>query len=444
MTDIAADTAAPDGDTPTHHPGPRWKLRYFSIFAGQSVSLIGSALTQFVLMWWITDTTGSVAALAMAGVAALLPQALLAPIGGTLADRHSRRLLMIVADIVSALCMAVLIWLFASGGIALWHIYVAMFVRSAAQAFQMPAAAASVAMLVPPGFLLRASGLSQMLMGVVTIAAAPLGALAMSLMPIGWALGVDVITAVLGVVPLLVFAVPQHFAAAGERSGLWREFTQGVAMVWRDAGLRNLYGLVAAIVLLLMPASTLMPLLVKSHFGGGAPQVAMLEGMAGIGMILGGAAAAVLVPRRAMRRGIGALVAANLALMLTGLVPGDAFWFGVAFWAAASIAMVVGNAPLAAVLQAIVPNRFQGRVFALLNMLMGLGAPVGLAVATPVGEALGVRWLFVGAGLLGALLCVAGLFSRPLMRLDDRMPARGGEAEGPDAAEAPETAVRGA
>jgi DHA3 family macrolide efflux protein-like MFS transporter len=421
MTDIAAD---PDATPPAYHPGAGWKLRYFSIFGGQSLSLIGSALTQFVLIWWITDTTGSVAALAMAGVAALAPQALLAPIGGTLADRYSRRLLMIVADLVTALCMVVLMWLFASGGIELWHIYAAMFVRSAAQAFQMPAAAASVAMLVPGSFLLRASGLSQMMMGVVTIAAAPLGALAISVMPIGWALGIDVITAVLGIVPLLIFTVPQQFASAGERAGLWREFTEGVALVWRDTGLRNLYGLVAAVVLLLMPASTLVPLLIKAHFGGGAPQVAMLESVAGIGMILGGAAAAVLVPRRAMRRAIGALIAANLALMATGLVPGHLFWIGVAFWAAACVAMVVGNAPLAAVLQAIVPNQFQGRVFALLNMLMGLGAPIGLAIATPVGEALGVRWLFVGSGLLGALLCFAGLFSRPLMRLDERMPAR--------------------
>ncbi|MBO1915779.1 hypothetical protein J4727_01890 [Providencia rettgeri] len=55
-------------------------------------ALCGSALTQFVLLWWITDTTGSVSALAIAGIVALLPQALLSPLGGVLADRYSRRL----------------------------------------------------------------------------------------------------------------------------------------------------------------------------------------------------------------------------------------------------------------------------------------------------------------------------------------------------------------
>ncbi|MBA4253047.1 MAG: MFS transporter, partial [Comamonadaceae bacterium] len=50
-------------------------MRYWSIFLGQAVSLIGSAMTQFVLLWWITDTTGSVSMLAIAGILALLPYA---------------------------------------------------------------------------------------------------------------------------------------------------------------------------------------------------------------------------------------------------------------------------------------------------------------------------------------------------------------------------------
>jgi len=167
-----------------------WRLRYWSIFVGQALSLIGSAVTQFVLLWWIAETTGSVSALAMAGVAALMPQALLAPLGGVLADRYSRRLIMILTDLVSALCMVVLISLFLSGAIEIWHAYVMMFVRSAMQAFQAPAAQASAAMLVPAEFLPRAAGLNQAMMGVMTVAAAPLGALAIGIMPIGWALSI--------------------------------------------------------------------------------------------------------------------------------------------------------------------------------------------------------------------------------------------------------------
>lgn len=116
-----------------------WQLRYWAIFSGQALSLIGSALTQFVLLWWITDTTGSVSSLGMAGLAALLPQALLSPLGGTFADRYSRRVIMVAADLVSAACMVVLIGLFLYDNIALWHLYLMMALRSSMQAFQQPA-----------------------------------------------------------------------------------------------------------------------------------------------------------------------------------------------------------------------------------------------------------------------------------------------------------------
>lgn len=68
-------------------PQDGWRVRCWSVFTGQALSLIGSALTQFVLLWWITDTTGSISALATAGLVASLPHALLSRLGGTLSDR---------------------------------------------------------------------------------------------------------------------------------------------------------------------------------------------------------------------------------------------------------------------------------------------------------------------------------------------------------------------
>ena len=152
----------------------RWKLRFWSVFVGQSLSLLGSALTQFVLLWWVTDTTGSMSALGTAGMAALLPQAILGPLGGVYADRHNRQLILILTDMVSAGCMIVLIALFQTGCVELWHLYVMMAIRSAMQAFQVPAAAASTAMLVPHYFISTAAGLAQSMQGVIKIGAAPL------------------------------------------------------------------------------------------------------------------------------------------------------------------------------------------------------------------------------------------------------------------------------
>lgn len=396
-------------------PGPGWQPRYWSVFTGQGLSLIGSALTQFVLLWWITDTTGSVSALATAGLVALLPQALLGPLGGTLADRWSRRAIMIGADLVSAACMAVLIALFLTGSVELWHLYAMMFIRSAMQAFQQPAATASTAMLVPASFLGRAAGLNQSLTGIMTVAAAPLGAVAISLMPIGYALAIDVVTAVLGIVPLMIFAIPQQRVASDAGPSLWREFREGLDLVWGNPVLRRMYGLLGAIVLIVMPSFTLVPLLVKEHFGGAAPQVALIESVGGIGMVAGGLLVAAISPRRHVLWVLCGFAISCLALALTALAPAQMFPIAVAMWAISGVTYIAGNAPFTALLQSIVPNHLQGRVLSLLATIMGLASPIGLAIATPLGELIGVRWLFVTLGLLGAIASLLGFFS-PILR----------------------------
>ncbi|MFB9995246.1 MFS transporter [Deinococcus oregonensis] len=399
-------------------PGPGWQRRFWAIFTGQALSLTGSALTQFVLLWWITDTTGSASALATAGMAALLPQALLGPLGGTFADRYSRRLIMIVADTISAACMLVLIFLFATGRIELWHVYTMMFVRSSMQAFQGPASAASSSMLVPNDFLPRAAGLNQSLLGVMTVAAAPLGALAISVMPLQGALLIDVFTALLGIVPLLIYRVPQIHTPKDQRLGVWNEFREGVALVWGHPGLRRLYGLLAVVVLAIMPTFTLTPLLVKEYFGGGAGQVALMEGLSGVGMIAGGLLVTALNPKRRIATVLIAFALSCLTVALTALAPANAFWLATVWWVISGATFIYGNAPMTAALQTIIPNQLQGRALSLLSTVMGLAAPVGLALVGPLGSAIGVRWVFVVAGVLATLASLAGFFSPTLMRLE--------------------------
>lgn len=398
-------------------PTEAWRLRFWAVFSGQALSLIGSGLTQFVLLWWITETTGRVEDLALAGLAALLPQALLGPIGGAVADRYDRRLIMIFSDLVSALCMAVLIALFLSGRVELWHIYVMMAIRSAMQAFQSPAAGASTAMLVPESFLTRAAGLNQTLQGIMTIAAAPLGALALSVLPIGWALAIDVVTAVLGILPLLIFRIPQTRDA--EATGMLSDLRTGVMAVGRNPGLWRLYALMALVVMCVMPSFSLVPLLVKAHFGGGVNEVAVMEGLAGFGMIAGGALAALIAPRSKICWVLGGLAASSFLLALVGLMPGTAFWPAVGFWALSGVAYTLGAAPMTALIQTLVPNQVQGRVLSLLTTVMALAAPLGLAAAAPLGEVIGIRWLFVAMGMGSGLVMLAGFLSRPLRRMEE-------------------------
>lgn len=401
-----------------YDPGPGWRLRFWSVFGGQASSLIGSALTQFVLLWWITDTTGSVSALALAGLFALLPHALLGPIGGAFADRYSRRLIMIVTDAISAACMVVLIVLFVNEGVELWHVYVMMFIRSAMQAFQGPAAAASTAMLVPLSFIPRAAGLNQSLQGLMLVAAAPLGALAMAAMPIGYALAIDVVTAVAGILPLFIFKIPQERVPPEDRTGFWTELKEGFDMVWGSPGLRRLYALMALVIMCIMPSFTLVPLLVKEHFGGGAPEVALMEGMAGLGMFAGGLIAAAFPPKNRIVVILWGFALSSLLLGLVGFAPSNMLWLATLFWSLSGVIYMVGNAPMIALLQTTVPNHLQGRVLSLLTTVMALAAPAGLALATPLGELIGIKLLFVVMGFASAAIAWLGFASRSVMEIE--------------------------
>lgn len=399
-----------------------WKARFLTIWTGQAFSLVGSALTQFVLVWWITQETGSANALAIAGVMGMLPAALFSPLGGAIADRISRRLIMIVADSITAACMLVLVFLFSTGRIELWHIYTLMFVRATMQAFQHPATAASTANLVPESWLERVAGMNQSLQGVMTIAAAPLGAVALAFLPIEGALMIDVFTALLGITPLFFYKIPQPRSAHHESpQSILHDIRDGARYIYHSPGLFMLYAVTGLVVLTIMPTFALTPLLVKQHFQGGVNDVAVMEALAGIGIILGG----VLIGMWNARLPRVAVILVSFAIScgtvaLTALAPGNMLPLGIFWWFLSGVSFSTGNGPMTALLQAIIPNNFQGRALALLNMVFGLAGPIGLAIAGPLGENFGVRAVFILGGTLSTVICLLGLLSKSLWDVEKK------------------------
>jgi major facilitator superfamily transporter len=395
-----------------------WRLRFWSIFLGQALSLVGSAITQFVLLWWITDKTGSAAALATAGMAMLLPQAVLGPLGGVFADRHDRQIIMILTDLVSALCVLLLIMMFEYGNVELWQIYVLMATRSAMQAFQGPATMASVATLVPPDFVPRAAGFNQTVQGLSMVGAAPLGALLLSFVPVKYALGVDVLTAAIGISPLLFVTIPPVISTSSRHVRIWAQFRDGIQRIWSDRSLRGLYMLVTITTMFFMPLFTMIPLLVKSRYHGGPPQLALLESLTGVGMIIGGILVAVIAPKRKVPWVLGGMSLSCFLIAATAWLPPELFLVCGALWLIGASAFMLANASLMAVLQTVIAQDFQGRAISVLTTMNAVAAPVGLAIANPLGEFLGVSWLFFVFGLSGGFVMISGFLSGSVRRLD--------------------------
>lgn len=141
---------------------PRKMRTFWVIWGGQFVSMLGSGLTSFGLGVWIYDQTGQATPFALTALFSTLPALILMPIGGVIADRFSRRALMILSDTGSALITAIAAGILFLGDLQVWHIYLLATFASIFSAFQEPAYSASITMLVPKKNLARASGILQM------------------------------------------------------------------------------------------------------------------------------------------------------------------------------------------------------------------------------------------------------------------------------------------
>jgi DHA3 family macrolide efflux protein-like MFS transporter len=402
----------------------RWQVPFFAIWTGQAFSMIGSRLVQFSLVWWLTRETGSGTILATATLVAILPGVILGPFAGALVDRWNRRRVMIVADAFVALVSAWLVYLLWSGSLAVWHIYLAMLARALGEAFHWPAMQASTSLMVPEEHLSRVAGINQTVQGALNIIAPPLGAIALSLLPLHSVIAIDIVTAAMAIVPLLFVAIPQPRRAAAQGPGgrpatVWQDFVAGLRYAWGWPGLVAVLAIAMIINFVVNPGFALMPLLVTQHFGGGALELGWLESAWGVGMLAGGILLSVWGGfRRRVYTSLSAMVIGGLAIAVVGLVPstGFALALGALFVAGAMNPLI--NGPLFAILQATVAPDMQGRIFTLVGSLATAMMPLSLALAGPVSDVVGVQPWYVFGGAIFSLVGFASFFVRPLVDIE--------------------------
>ena len=398
---------------------------FFILWGGQALSLVGSSIVQFALIWWLTQETGSATILATASLVGFIPQIVLGPFVGVLVDRWSRRWVMFIADSAIAAATIVLAYLFWSEAIQIWHIMALLFIRSLGSAFHIPAMQASTSLMVPKEQLTRIQGINQVLEGSLNIVGAPLGALSLTLLPMQGVLAIDVVTALFAITPLLFIRVPQpeiptSETAAATKSSFWAEMRLGFAYVWSWPGILIMMGLAMMVNFILTPAIILLPLLITQHFAGGAWELSLLESTFGIGIIAGG----ILLSawggfKKRVLTTLAGLIGLGIGFTLIGLAPANLFWLAVvgAFLTGGMIALT--NGPVRAIFQAAIAPEMQGRVLTLLGSLSSAMTPLALILAGPLVDWIGIRPWFIVGGLGTLLVGVSGFFMPALLTVED-------------------------
>ncbi|WP_216216775.1 MFS transporter [Amycolatopsis aidingensis] len=181
--------------------------RFAVIWAGQLVSVIGSALSAFVLGVWVYLGTGSVTQFVLIQFCAVLPGILVAPYAGAVADRHDRRRVMLTADTGAGMVTALLLLAVSTDALATWHVYAATAATATLNAFHIIAYNALVPALVPKRHLGRVNGLMQLTQGVQIAAPLVAGAL-LTLVGLRGVLLIDVLSMAFAVTTLLLTRPP--------------------------------------------------------------------------------------------------------------------------------------------------------------------------------------------------------------------------------------------
>ncbi len=413
--------------------GVNWKAPFFTIWGGQALSLLGSQLVQFALIWHLTVETGSATVLATASLVGLVPHVVLGPIVGTLVDRWNRRLIMLVADTIITLATIALAVLFAMGHAAIWHIYLVMFIRSLAGGFHGNAMGASTSLMVPVEHLTRIQGINQMLNGGLNVVAAPLGAILLEVLPLQGILAIDVITASFAIIPLLFVQVPQpgrierKAVKGADQTSVWQDFKEGLRYMAGWPGLLIIALMAILLNFILTPAFSLLPLLVKDDFGGGAMELGWVNSASGIGIIIGGLLLGVwggFKRRKIITTFLGLFGMGVGILVMSQAPPTSIFWIvGASFLV--GIMQPITNGPIFGVMQSTVSPDMQARVFSLLGSLASGMAPVGLMIAGPISDRVGIQSWFLLGGILCILMAVAGFFIPAVMNIEsDRLDQR--------------------
>jgi DHA3 family macrolide efflux protein-like MFS transporter len=384
------------------------------LWISQAFSLVGSAVVEFALAWYLTKKTGSSTVLATALMVALVPSIILGPFIGPLIDRWDRKKIMIFSDLAIALMTLALVILFYTGDIQVWHIYVAMVGRAIGQTFQSPALQAAVPNIVPEKHLSRAAGLTQTLNGMINIAAPPLGAFLMEMWPMQSVLAVDISTAVVAITCLFFIKIPHpERTTLSLKLNIIGDMVQSLRYIWSTFGIRIMVLMVSIYCFFATPAYNLFPMLVNKHLGGDVLKLGWLNMVFGIGMILGGLVLGAWggFKKRILTSASGSTLQGLLMICL-GFTTLELYPMVIACMFLVGVGVAFASAPLSAILNSVVAKDMQGRVFSTMGSISQAMVPLGLAVAGPVADAFGVRIIYFVAGVV--LLCTMplGLLSR--------------------------------
>ena len=407
-----------------------WKLKFAAIWGGQAVSIFTSAIMKMALIWHLAITTNSALVMAIASIAAFLPQAFLGTVAGALVDKYSRKLVIIGADLyIAGIALSLVVFaLFAD--VPVWFVMVVLFLRSIGTSFHTPAISAITPLIVPENHLTKVAGYTSSLQSLGFIAGMSVAAIlyplwgiaGMVMMDVGGALAASGAVAIVKIpaLPKVSAENTELICQDEHKAGIWHDILESYNVIKSNKGLFALLWISAGFTVAFAPINALFPLMSMDHFGGTTTHASIAEIMFGAGMMGGGIIVGIWGGFK--NRGIGmgiAIALMGIAISISGLLPPSGFVFFAAMSALMGLSAPLYSAPHMALMQEKIPPEFLGRIFGLYGSLMSFTMLLGLALSGLLADMVGINiWFFLGGA--GIILLAIVTLALPSIRGIDK------------------------
>lgn len=364
-------------------------------FAGQLISLIGTWMQNVAQAWLVYRLTGSSALLGMVGFAGQIPVFLISPLGGLIADRHSRQRTVIATQTSAMILAFILAGLTLTGRVQVPHIFVLAALLGVVNAFDIPARQSFLVEMVGREDLINAIALNSSMFNGARIVGPAVAGILVAVIGEGWCFFANGVSYIAVIIGLTMIQVPP--AAAPKKASAISHIAEGFRFVARTAPIRALLLLLGLVSLTGMPYAVLMPVFADRIFHSGARGLGILMGFSGAGALIGALA---LATRQGVI-GLGRWVAVSTGVFGVSLI---LFSFSRSFWIAAVLLVPVGLAMMAqmgasnTLIQTMTPDLLRGRVMSVYSMMFMGMAPAGALLAGVMADRFGAPFTVAAGG----------------------------------------------
>lgn len=401
---------------------------FILLWATQTLSRLGSSLTPFALILWAYGKTGSALSTALLTVSSYVPYILLSLPVGTLTDRMNKKRLMLLSDTAAALCTLTILFVWLSGNLELWHLYLVNAITGTAQTFQQPASEVATTLVTPEDKYQKAGSLNALAYSVINMASPVIATTLYSVGGLTLVIIVDLSTFTVAFLSLLLFVrIPEMKSEKREDSHIMMDLKEALSFLRTNMGILQVILFLAAINFIASIYNAALPAMILSFENESV--LAAVQSTAGIAMIIGSAIAAMLpTPKSRVRMIIISLfISMCTENFMLAFFRNPIMWCVGAFlgW----LCIPVMNTNLDALMRSQIPSSIQGRVYSARNMLQFFTIPLGylaggflvdtvfepfmvyksdtvLNLLFGTGKGSGAAFLFAVIGVMGVLVCV--------------------------------------